>query len=228
MAWIKGERQEMRGDIEPRSSFVTRNIEWWWLCRKEEKVRRKEYYDRFLKFGDIKTDNTMIVGEVGPGPFGGIIEVCKLPAKNKVFIDYVMEEQHKLNFITWPENALYVDSPAEKIPLPDNSIDVLLSYNTLDHGWNVYDCIKECIRISKRCYLAFDCRGDDEKEVEARKDGHDKDHYQLLKYSDIYTFMCGYPINNYKWVVKDMKIKQFPLAYIEVNKMESGLCSDPM
>jgi len=221
MNWIKAEQSKMRGDIEMRAGFVGRNVRWWWESRKFERVRRKKYYDKFLDFAKIQTDRHTIVGEVGPGPFGGIIEVCKLPAYQKVFIDYIMKALFELRFIKWPDDAVMVESPAERIPLPDNYVDTLLSYNTLDHGWNVYDCVRECVRISKRCYLAFDCRGDDDEQVDIRKDGHDLDHYQLLKYEDIAQFVFEQGMDSGQdeaWQIEDMEIKQFPVVCITVEK----------
>lgn len=219
MIFINGIENNNRGNIETREVFIERNIKWWLESFSHESIVRKPYYDAFIEYGNIKSilDGNQIVGEVGAGPFGGCIEVCNLQAKYKYFIDYIQKELQDLNYIQWPDNATYIESPAEKIPLLDNEIDVLLSYNCLDHGWNVYDCIKECIRISKRCFLSFDCRGDNEKEVRIREDGHDLDHVQLLKYSDIENFvnmeLKGLEVN-----LSDMKTKHFPVIFMEVKK----------
>lgn len=222
MNWVRAKRDDTRGDIEPTITFVSRNIDWWWINRRFERVRRRKYYDKFLNVANIQTDNMSTVGEVGPGPFGGMIEVCKLDAQYKIFIDYIMEELFNLKFIRWPDNATYVDSPAEKIPLADNSVDILLSFNCLDHGWNVYDCLTECARIGKRCYLAFDCRGDSKNEISIREKKTDYDHYQLLKYDDIVNFV----VEQQTYMDTDWKIrnigpefdKPFPIAFIETEK----------
>lgn len=220
--WIKPDTKpdEMRGDIETRNEFVSRNIHWWWINRRHERIRRKEYYDRFLSFGNIQTDNLSRVAEVGPGPFGGMIEVCGLDVGQKVFIDYIMEDLFNLKFIAWPEDATYVHAPAEKIPLEDNYCDILLSYNTLDHGWNTKAAVLECIRVSKRCYLAFDCRGDSEEEVAVRQVKPDKDHYQLLKYKDMASFIMGLNMMNdsIKLSIEDMDFKKFPVAFVKAEK----------
>jgi hypothetical protein len=218
MNWIKAEHNPMRGAIESREDFIKRNLEWWKLHRHLERSRRLSYYKRFLSFNNtiayIKED--MIVGEVGPGPFGGIIESCKLQVNYKVFIDYIMEDLFNLNFISWPIEATYVDAAAEAIPLADNTIDVLLSYNTLDHGWDVFQAIRECARVSKRCFLAFDCRGDNDRQVVMRQDGHDKDHYQLMKIEDVLSFLRREGSDLGHWTASDMKIKHFPLVFISV------------
>jgi hypothetical protein len=223
MLWIKQEVQpgEMRGDIETRSEFVDRNVQWWWINRKFERVRRKQYYERFLDFGNIQTDNTIHLAEVGPGPLGGMLEVCGLPAAHKIFVDYIMEDLFNLKFIAWPEEATYVAAPAENLPLLDNYCDMLLSYNTLDHGWDVYKAISECVRVSKRCYLAFDCRGDSVEEVAIRQNKPDKDHHQLLKFEDISQFVFEQGMKSGQdevWSIRDMDFKKFPVAFIEVEK----------
>jgi hypothetical protein len=209
-----------RGDIETREQFVKRNIKWWVESHSHESIVRKPYYDAFIKYGNILSilDGAQVIGEVGAGPFGGCIEVCSLPADGKFFIDYIQQELCDLNFIDWPEDAIYINAPAEDIPLLDNSIDVLLSYNCLDHGWDVYKCIKECIRISKRCFLSFDCRGDNEKEIKVREDGHDLDHVQLLKYKDIENFVNEELKSFVEVTLSDMKTKHFPVVFMEVKK----------
>jgi hypothetical protein len=110
-----------------------------------------------------------------------------------------------------------VDAAVESIPLSDNFIDVLLSYNCLDHGWNVYRAIDECVRVSKHVYLAFDCRGDDPKQVEQFKE--DLDHPQLLRFNNIKQHVFEKDITEIGvFTVKDMGIKNFPVAFIEVHK----------
>ena len=161
-----------RGGLESRETFITRNIKWWGANWDDNKVCIREVcYERFLERYNIRSyvNETKVVGEVGAGPAGGILQICNLPAKKKVFIDYIQRELVDLDFCEWPKDATYVESGAEKIPLPNNSIDVLLSYNCLDHGWNIFDAISECLRVSKSCFLAFDCRGDNEDEIERHK-----------------------------------------------------------
>lgn len=164
-----------RGDIESREAFVKRNIAWWRKNEDSERKTRKAYYQEFWDRRDIlrfcRPD--MVVGEVGPGPFGGILEVLGVKAQKKVFIDYIMEELRDLHFIKWPDNSLFVNDPFEKVQLADRYCDLLLSYNALDHGWSVKDGLRECLRISKVCVLSFDCRADDLRQL----DKVDMDHF---------------------------------------------------
>jgi len=207
-----------RGGLESRGEFIARNIAWWIKNRDKEDVCRKPYYEQFLNQFDIPfyIDETKIVGEVGAGPFGGVLQVCNLPAKKKVFIDYIQRELVDLDFCEWPEDATYVESAAEKIPLDDNSIDVLVSYNCLDHGWNIFDTLSECMRVSKLCFLAFDCRGDDENEIERRKTQGNIDHPQMIRYADIDAFLKKRDdINDIQLV--DLGIRSFPVAVVIKN-----------
>ncbi len=203
--WI--DALEDRGAIETRERFIERNLAWWRQTESLERVRRRPYYDGFLAYCKLQAADFegKTVAEVGPGPFGGMIEVCQLPARRKVFIDYIMRELCGLNFIPWPE-ATYVNAPAERIPLPDKSVDILVSYNALDHGWDIWKSLEECVRISRKCYLAFDCRGDSPAEVARDRAGKDLDHYQMLTFGEVKR---RYPS------ATDMGINSFPVAVVE-------------
>ena len=193
--WITSinDAEKTRGGLESKETFRARNISWWKGNKEHEANARKAWYDPFLSCYNIRSyvDETKIVGEVGPGPFGGMLQVCDIPARKKVFIDYVMRDLVDLNYCEWPEDATYVESGAEKIPLSDDSIDVLLSFNSLDHGWNIFDTLRECLRVSKLCFLAFDCRGDDADEIERRKTQGNIEHPQMIRYEDIDVFLKG-------------------------------------
>jgi hypothetical protein len=213
----------MRGDIETRKQFVKRNVDWWIENERWLRKDRLPYYERFLKHTQARfavTDQT-ILGEVGPGPFGGLMDVCKLPAREKYFIDDIMVELHALKFIDWPESSVMVDAPAEAIPLADNVIDVLLSYNALDHGWDIWSSIQECVRVSKHSFLSFDCRGNNAQQVEQRK-GKDLDHWQLIKIEDVYDFMRREM--SHCWSLTELGGKEFPIAVIEVKKNVRAEC----
>lgn len=179
----------LRGTIESRQDFIHRNLTWWKENRRGESATRQPYYERFLQVFDVRDrlDGSQVVGEIGPGPFGGIIEVCNLPARFKIFIDYIMSELVGLQFIDWPkENVLFLSSGAEEIPhLSRDEIDVLLSYNCLDHGWDIERSLRECFRISKACFLGFDCRGDNEAEIRRRRGMGDKDHWEIIRFEQI-------------------------------------------
>jgi len=220
MNWIITKQDESRGDIESREDFIRRNVIWWIRERHKHKRSYLGKYNNFIDFGTMRYlfDGTKSVGEVGGGPFGGIIEECKLRASHKYFIDYIMTELFDLSFIEWPEDATYIDAPAESIPLPDNEIDILISNNCLDHGWDTFQCIRECVRISKQCFLSFDCRGDNEEQIEILTAANDLDHHQLLKFADVETFVEE-ELSDYTVSLSNMNRKQFPVVFLSVEKL---------
>lgn len=227
MEWIEYQHNQMRSDIETREDFIKRNIQWWKINYKQERTSRKPYYDRFLELLNVK-ENLMgcdTIGEVGAGPFGGILENCSIPAIKYVHIDYIMKELYFLKFISWPDNCTYVDSPAEDIPLPDNYIDALLSYNCLDHGWDTRKSVRECIRISKKCFLSFDCRGDNPLEIERRRRMGDKDHYEALRVCDMESDLNKIEGIEIKRFFATKFNKEFPTVFIYVEKKK---CLDQM
>jgi len=222
MEWIAAPLSERRGSIEMYQDFRQRNVHWWRLNRRGESRTRRPYYERFLDQLHIRAflDGSQSLAEVGPGPFGGMIEVCSLRAAHKTFVDYILPDLVDLHFIHWPEEGTYVHAGVENIPLPDNAVDILLSYNCLDHGWNVYAALLECIRISRHCFLAFDCRGDDPHEVQNRQAQRDLDHFQLLPFPEVERFvqevgdLRGYQVDVQPWYIH----KTWATAVVVVHK----------
>lgn len=216
MNWVEGKREPMRGTIETFDEFLDRNLKWWSKKRHLDLRNKKTFYDKLINHChlDKMFSPKRSVAEVGPGPFGGILQVCDVPASRKWFIDYIMQDLLELHFIDWPKNATYVNAAAEDIPIADDTVDILISYNTLDHGWDIFQAMRECVRISRRCYLSFDCRDD----VKNRQFCQDKDHWQFLKYSDI----CNFVYSEFGFCslvrVSDLRTKNFPVAVVIVKK----------
>jgi len=176
-----------RGDVESREVFVARNVDWW---RKQQRSRveaeRWPVFEQFLC--DCKFSRGAAVGwslgEIGGGPYGGILRGCGVVARRYYFIDYIQRELCALGFIDWPPENVYVTAPAEDLPLRDGELDCLLSYNTLDHGWDIEAALRECVRVARRSYVCFDCRSEDEEDAALRR-GIDKDHWQLLRFAQV-------------------------------------------
>lgn len=167
--------------------FMTRNLDWWRASRSYEAVSRKRYYENFARVAglDLNAYIEAAVGEIGAGPFGGMIEVLGMRARRKVFIDILANSLRNLRFIEWPANAEFVESPAEEIPLPDNYLDLVLSYNALDHGWDILESLKEAIRISKRTLVAFDCKSNTAPPEDRL------DHYQGVSFYEVVKALNG-------------------------------------
>lgn len=166
---------------------MLRNLAWWKRSYQIEKTTRWEYYKNFFDaFAfDPSTLKGKVVGEVGAGPFGGMIEVFKIPAKQKVFVDIYAHKLKSLQFIQWDVDALIIESPVEKIDLPDKSVDFMLSYNAIDHGWDVFKGLDEVLRVSRHGLIAFDCKGDKAPKADRL------DHYQEIFFAQVRDYLSN-------------------------------------
>jgi hypothetical protein len=168
------------------------NLKWWLEegINSEKPSRRVQYYEIF--FENIKKVNKQfdfinyknkIIGEVCGGPFGGIIE-SHLPLEQKYQIDIFASDFEKLNWIKSPiDKTTWIESPCEQIELPDNHLDVLFGFNSIDHGWDYKSALKECIRVSKECYISFDTNRYKNPSYP------DLNHYQIVDYDDVIEFV---------------------------------------
>ena len=172
----------MRGD----------NLEWWIKkgVRSERPIDRVPYYNKFFKNikkvnknFDFKNYENKVVGEVCGGPFGGIIDTY-LPLEQKYQIDIFASDFEKMNWInSHPDKTTWIESPCEEIELPDNHLDVLFGFNSIDHGWDYKSALKECIRVSKECYISFDTNRYKSPRYP------DLNHYQIVDYNDVVEFV---------------------------------------
>lgn len=99
---------------------------------KETRIKNKKFF------------KNKIVVDVGPGPMG-FLEGSD--AKVKIAIDPLARAYAKYNLLLPNSDAVYLNIPAEKLPLLDESIDIVVSRNNLDHVRSPKLVIKEIIRI---------------------------------------------------------------------------------
>lgn len=182
--WLLEKYTRVLPNGESFLEFMARNLKWWRENEQEERISRIPYYENFLQkvsFQPVLSE-LIKVGELGAGPLGGIIKAFPQHFPTGcVFIDILAQKQKQLGFVDW-ERDLIFESPFEDIPLPDNFLDVVVSYNALDHGWDIQQAIREAVRVSKKCYLAFDCKG-------GNNPPHDKlDHYQKVDLLEVKAF----------------------------------------
>lgn len=106
------------------------------------------WYERhFTKnFGFDKSfyDNKKIL-DIGCGPLGSLEWADN--AKLRVGLDPLANEYMKIGASEL--NMVFVLSPAEKIPFPDNYFDVISSFNSMDHVDDVDQVISEVKRVCK-------------------------------------------------------------------------------
>mgnify|MGYP003136899198 CR=1 FL=1 len=112
------------------------------------------------------------VGEISCGPYGGMLECYGVKCKKKFFIDIFMPDFVSMEYIKWPKNAVFVQAPAEHIHLEDNTLDVLLAYNSIDHGWDWKKSVDECLRVSKSMFMMFDTKDKIEDDFHPQKISH--------------------------------------------------------
>ena len=72
------------------------------------------------------------------------------------------------------------------------------------------------MRISKHCYLSFDCRGDSPKQVAQRR-GKDFNHWQLITMKQVWDFFSR-KMKGHHWSITELGGKEFPVVMIEVKK----------
>lgn len=177
-------------ELIPNGEFfwqlMIRNLNWWRGSRDFEAVSRARYYDNFANAIGLTRDylNDKVVAEVGAGPFGGLIRHLNPNTTKEIYIDILASAQRTLGFITWPANSSFVDCPVENISkLTSKSVDVLLSYNAIDHGSDVISGLDEIARVSKEFFIAFDCKAD-------TAPMHDRvDHYQIVEFNKVAAHM---------------------------------------
>ena len=111
-------------------------------------------FSPFLKHWEIDAsffkDKTVL--EIGSGPFGFFPAIAGINhafvPHNLVIVDPLMDfyQQFELSNLI-PENAIRIQAPGEKLPLPDNKFDVAVVTNTIDHVENYYDFMNEVNRV---------------------------------------------------------------------------------
>ena len=168
------------------------NLKWWKSkgYKSEKPLQRLPYYNKFLNNiksnfidFDIKNYEGMILGEICGGPFGGIIEHF-YPNDTKYQIDIFADDFEPLGWTKKNGSTTkWIASPCEKINLPDNHLDVMFAFNSLDHGWDVFESIRECVRVSKHCYISFDTN-------RHKVPGYpDLNHYQIVDHEKVTKFL---------------------------------------
>lgn len=172
-----------------------RNLLWWETegrITDNPEVRRL-YWKNFLDYNKINPDNIVgrSIGEVCCGPYGGMLKEFFKPSLNRlVYTDVFMGDFLKMNYVDFVGDIIQCDTE-DMSALKDNFLDILIGYNCLDHGWDIKKSLTECFRISKECFLSFDCRAVGPSE-EYKLKPNDKFHFQRINFFDIKEFVENY------------------------------------
>ena len=151
---------------------IDKNIKSWWgdlykqlyldldnSLTKENLFKKLKKFENLMKKMDHLLHNEMlsldfknkICLEIGPGS-GAHSALLKYYGAKIISADITIERcistAKKLNFIDG--NHLVINCSAEKIPLKDNSIDLVYSNGVLHHADNTENCFTEINRILKK------------------------------------------------------------------------------
>lgn len=205
--------------------FMRKNNVDWWVEYGQESERpeaRKVWYDKFLFNAQKNNPDFFIknyagknlkVGEACGGPYGGVIEMF-LPYENKYQIDIFADSFKSLNWLSsdGAQKTTWIEAPCEEIPLEDNFLDVAFAFNSIDHGWNVFESISEIVRVSKECYVSFDTN----KYIHAIHSKPSLNHYQKVVLEKVIVFMDNNFSNKKLYDMKYLTWKPDPDSHIDV------------
>lgn len=92
-------------------------------------------------------DDSFLVGKVvadfGCGPMGTLMWAKSAKARIGIDVTAVAFSRYDIR----AHNMIYVESTERRIPLPDNSVDILYTINALDHTNNLQAMCDELVRI---------------------------------------------------------------------------------
>jgi SAM-dependent methyltransferase len=146
--WEKRLQEEWWSDDVPALLGINKDPKIYsYQQRKEQEA--VALFLRFLKEARIRNKlflRNKIVVDIGPGPMG-LLEASD--AKVKIAIDPLAREYQKHNLLLDNSDVVYLDLPAEKIPLLDEFVDVVISRNSLDHVSDPFRVVEEIYRILK-------------------------------------------------------------------------------
>ncbi len=88
--------------------------------------------------------NEKVVVDIGPGPLG-FPDAC--PARTSIGVEPLAQAFADHGLLIPDSGAIYLDTGAEQIPLLDESVDIVLARNSLDHVENPEQALTEAQRI---------------------------------------------------------------------------------
>ena len=146
--WEKKMQKEWWSDDVPTLLRINNNPKIY-SYQQRKKQEATALFLRFLKETKIRNKSFLknkIVVDIGPGPMG-LLEASD--AKVKIAIEPLAQEYQKHNLLFKNSDVVYINLPAENIPILDEYADVVISRNSLDHVSNPVKVVKEIYRILK-------------------------------------------------------------------------------
>lgn len=154
------------------------------------------YRKRMLDIADEKDDSFWmgkVVADFGCGPRGSL-QWTKTPSV-KIGIDVLAERYLKcFGDEIVKHEMIYVTCSEDKIPVPDNYVDYLLTINSLDHVNNLDNMVGELLRILKPGGVLLGSFNLNEPCTECEPQTLNEDILQekLLKYFEVQVYKMAY------------------------------------
>lgn len=136
--------------------FVSKHdaeLRYWKRCyRNEGHILENGFYRKLMlaiaQEADDSFLNNLVVADFGCGPRGSLAWISS--TKEKIGID-VLTDRYRQTFpgLLEKHSMRYVTCSESSIPLPDASVDVMWTINSLDHVQNLQSMCKELRRILK-------------------------------------------------------------------------------
>jgi len=124
-----------------------------WSKRAEARLQRayeRHMFGRLVKFAGPLAEKSVL--DLGSG-WGGVVLEAAIPAKLAVGIEPDTERLAIANELLksdGPSTAKFVQGFGEHLPFPDNSFDVVASYQVLEHVQDPAQVVAEVSRVLKR------------------------------------------------------------------------------
>lgn len=160
------------------------------------------YYKKLmLKIAEEENDEFWrgkVVADFGCGPRGSLAWTDT--PQVKIGID-VLSEKYLQEFgdEMVSHNMIYVTSTEERIPIPDNFVDYLITMNSLDHVTNLENIVSELLRILKPAgtLLASFNLNEPFRECEPQTLTEAILNEKILKYFDIESYRLAYQVEEH-------------------------------
>jgi len=120
----------------------------FWISRdnkKEECAFKRIEKRHSLNFEGYDFKDKIMI-DIGAGPHGGMLE--KFKSRNSFAID-VLADRYAQNFDFSDYKVNYICAEAEYLPFRDNSVDLALALNSIDHVANIFKAFLEINRVLK-------------------------------------------------------------------------------
>lgn len=120
---------------------------WRWTSFRQGKLKNGHYQFFFTEYFGLPVAyyNRKVVLDLGCGPRGSLEWAHNV--KRRIGLDPLANAYKR--FGTEKHQMEYVHSEAERMPFPDESVDVISSFNSLDHVRDVTAALAEIRRVLK-------------------------------------------------------------------------------